>query len=215
MMRKDEKKPATPPATPAAKRSGAQTALIVAVIIVLGALGFVVGAIVSGWGTGPAPANNSIAAEAPRPRPGPTPGGGQLLPSGLRIEIVRPGTGPLITPADTVAFRYELRPYGGQVLESNLTAPRAAIMPVAGLVPGFQEGLTHMRAGGEARFWIPPQLGYGDSPPTGLQPTDTLEFRVKVERIVPAGASPGGNAAGPSPEEIANLVNAAAAAEGR
>ena len=208
-MSKDKKQPA-PPAT----GRGPQTLLMVGVIIVLGALGFVVGAIVGGWGTGPAPANNSAEA-ARQPRPGPTPGGGQLLPSGLRIEIIRPGTGPLVTPADRVAFRYELRPYGGQVLETNLTDPRPAEMAVAGLVPGFQEGLTHMRAGGEARFWIPPRLGYGDSPPNGLSPTDTLEFRVKVERILPAGPAPGGNSAEPSAEDIANLINAASAAEGR
>ena|SRR5436190_7024724 len=172
-MKKDEKKPAPAPtaaktpAPAAAKSSSAQTLLMVGVIIVLGALGFLVGAIVSGWGTGGAPATNNSAEAAPA-RPGPTPGGGQLLPSGLRIEIVRPGTGPLVTPADTVAFRYELRPYGGQVIESNMTDPRPAVMPVGGLVAGFQEGLTHMRAGGEARFWIPPQLGYGDSPPGGV-----------------------------------------------
>ena len=106
---------------------------------------------------------------APAP-PAPTPGGGRLLPSGLRIETVREGSGPLVTPTDTVHFRYELRRYGGEVIESNLTAPRAAVMPVAGLVPGFIEGLTHMRAGGEARFWIPPRLGYGDSPPPRPEP---------------------------------------------
>src|SRR5437870_13787209 len=106
-MSKDEKQPAPP-----ARSRGPQTLLMVGVIIVLGALGFVIGAIVGGWGTGPAPANNSAEAEVPQPRPGPTPGGGQLLPSGLRIEIIRPGTGPLVTPIDRVAFRYELRPYG-------------------------------------------------------------------------------------------------------
>jgi hypothetical protein len=209
-MSKDEKQ-----TVPAAKSGGPQTLLMVGVIIVLGALGFVVGAIISGWGTGPAPANNIAEAAPPPARPGPTPGGGQLLPSGLRIEIIRPGTGPLVTPADTVAFRYELRPFGGQVLESNLTAPRPAVMPVAGLVPGFQEGLTHLRPGGEARFWIPPQLGYGDSPPGGLSPTDTLEFRVKLERILPARPSGSGNSTEPSAEDVRNIINAAAAAEGR
>jgi FKBP-type peptidyl-prolyl cis-trans isomerase len=112
-----------------------------------------------------------------------------------------------VRPGDTVAFRYELRRYGGAVLEGNLTAPHAAEMPVAGLVPGFAEGLTHMRPGGEARFWIPPQLGYGDSPPNGISPTDTLEFLVRLERIVPAGAS--GHAAA-----AADRANAAATAEG-
>src|SRR5438128_2664339 len=150
--------PNKPAPAPAAKR-GPQTLLMVGVIIVLGALGFVVGAIVSGWGTGGGAATNEAGAangSAGAATYPPTPGGGQLLPSGLRIEIVRPGTGPLVQLSDTVRFRYELRRFGGGVIESNLTAPRAAVMPVGGLVPGFQEGLTHMRPGGEARFWITP-----------------------------------------------------------
>jgi peptidylprolyl isomerase len=86
-------------------------------------------------------------------------------------------------------------------LESNLTAPRPAIMPVAAVVPGFAEGLTHMRPGGEARFWVPPQLGYGDAVPPGgsIGPTDTLEFRVRLERIAPRGAGGAGAAAPAAP----------------
>jgi FKBP-type peptidyl-prolyl cis-trans isomerase len=189
------------------------------VVIVLLALGFIVYLVATGRGAAPAndvaaagneasasepaieapPANTAAAAPA-----GPTPGGGQLLPSGLRIETVREGRGPLVTAADTVHFRYELRKYGGPVIESNLTAPRPAVMPVAGLVPGFAEGLTHMRPGGEARFWVPPQLGYGPNIPPGspFGPNDTLEFRVRLERIGPppsAAAASGGNQAAAEP----------------
>lgn len=201
------KKPNPAPAPAPASRpqsAGPQTLLMAGVVLVLIAIGALIWFIASGRGNMPAPANN-VAEAAPLPEPepapapapppapagvAPTPGGGQLLPSGLRIETVREGRGPLVTANDTVHFRYELRTYGGRVLESNLNAPRAAVMPVAGLVPGFAEGLTHMRAGGEARFWIPPHLGYGSSPPPGggIGPNDTLEFRVRVERIAPAGA---------------------------
>ena len=215
-MSTDEKKP-----VPATQSAGPQTLLMVGVVIVLVALGFIVWLIATGRGAAPAPANNvaeaaapgepaaNVAAPAP---PAPTPGGGQLLPSGLRLETVREGRGPLVTTADTVHFRYELRKYGGAVIESNLNAPRAAVMPVAGLVPGFQEGLTHMRAGGEARFWIPPHLGYGNSPPGGgIGPNDTLEFRVRLERITPAAS---GGAAGPGQGESSNMANAATEAPG-
>ena len=206
-MRKQPKPKPTPAAAASPQSGGPQTLLMAGIAIVLLALGVVIWLIASGRGNAPAsPANNSAEAvpvEALQPGPAPaatpppapagtppTPGGGQLLPSGLRLETVREGRGPLVTPADTVHFRYELRTYGGRVLESNLNAPRAAVMPVAGLVPGFAEGLTHMRAGGEARFWVPPHLGYGSSPPGGgIGPNDTLEFRVRLERIVPAGAS--------------------------
>lgn len=201
-MSTDEKKPAATAAS-GSQSAGPQGLLMAGVVIVLLAIGAVIWLIATGTGTSVGGGNNSAEAAAPAapaargPTPGsPTPGGGQQLPSGLRLETVREGRGPLVTPGDTVAFRYELRTVGGPVIESNLNAPQAAIMPVAGLVPGFQEGLTHMRAGGEARFWIPPYLGYGDSPPgEGIGPNDTLEFRVRLERIVPAGsASPAATA---------------------
>ena len=192
------------------------------VVLILIALGVLIWLIASGRGNAPAAPANNVAEAAPLPEPvpgpapgagpqpapagvAPTPGGGQLLPSGLRLETVREGRGPLVTPSDTVHFRYELRTYGGPVLESNLNAPQAAAMPVAGLVPGFAEGLTHMRAGGEARFWVPPHLGYGSSPPGGgIGPNDTLEFRVRVERIERggAGSSNPANAATEAPSPV-------------
>jgi hypothetical protein len=200
-----------PKPAPAAPSAGPQKLLMAGVVVTLAALGFIVWLIATGRGTAPGNATAEANAAAPA-APAATPGGGQLLPSGLRIETVREGTGPLVTPADTVHFRYELRRYGGEVIESNLTAPRAAVMPVSGFVPGFAEGLTHMRAGGEARFWVPPQLGYGDNVPPGgaIGPRDTLEFRVRVERIVPPGARGAGNAAEAAPEPAGNAAEAPA-----
>lgn len=190
-MTSTQKKEPSPAPAPSA---GPQKLLMAGVVIILATIGVIVWLIATDAGTSGKTSQSAAANEAAPAPPAPTPGGGRLLPSGLRLEIVREGTGPLATPADTVHFRYELRRYGGEVIESNLDAPRAAVMPVSGLVPGFIEGLTHMRAGGEARFWIPPQLGYGDSPPPGLSATDTLEFRVRLERIVPAGPAPGSGA---------------------
>jgi hypothetical protein len=67
---------------------------------------------------------------------------------------------------------------------------------------------------------VPPNLGYGSQPPPGgpIGPDDILEFRVKVERILPAGAAgAAGNRAGASGEPPeANSSNVAdAAAETR
>jgi hypothetical protein len=188
-MTSTQKTPQSPTPAPAPS-AGPQKLLMAGVVIILATIGFIVWLIVTDAGSTGNRNQSAASNEAAPAPPAPTPGGGRLLPSGLRIETVREGTGPLATPADVVHFRYELRRFGGEVIESNLDAPRAAVMPVSGLVPGFIEGLTHMRAGGEARFWIPPQLGYGDSPPAGLNPTDTLEFRVRLERIAPPRAAP-------------------------
>jgi hypothetical protein len=190
-MSKDSKKTDSqnPRPAPAAPSAGPQTMLMVGVVIIVAVIGFVVWLIATDRGGAGAGAGNETAEanQAAPAAPAPTPGGGRLLPSGLRIEIIRAGSGPLVTPTDSVHFRYELRRYGSsEVIESNFDRPEAAVMPVTGLVPGFGEGLTYMRAGGEARFWVPPRLGYGEAVPPGspFGPNDTLEFRVRVERIV-------------------------------
>ena len=208
--------------SPAAARpqaAGPQGLLMAGVVIILIALAGVVWLIATGRGA-QAPVNNMVEAKAAPQMPN----RGQLLPSGLRIETIHEGTGPLITAADTPLVRYELRVLGrDQVVESNFSEGQAAPMPLRGVIPGFAEAITHMRPGGEIRFWVPPSLGYGASTPPGAPfgPDDILEFRVKVEGLAPAGraaAAPdsGGNAL--SEEDVRNIMaqmNEAQAAGGR
>ena len=188
----DDKKPA-PAAAP--QSAGPQTLLMGGVVVILIALGFIIWLIASGRGGAPAPANNTAEAAGPQ-----MPNRGRLLPSGLRFESISEGSGPLVRVTDTVLLRYELRVVGRDgVVESNMSDPQPIPMSPAGTVPGFAEALTMMRAGGEARFWVPPELGYGSQPRAGgpIGPNDILEFRVKVDRIVPAAAAgPEGNRAG-------------------
>jgi FKBP-type peptidyl-prolyl cis-trans isomerase FkpA len=137
------------------------------------------------------------------------PNRGQLLPSGLRIETIREGRGPLVARTDTPLIRYELRVLGRDgVLESNFDAPQAAPLPLGGVIPGFAEAVTHIRPGGEARFWVPPSIGYGANPPPGgpIGPNDILEFRVRVEGLAPAT----GRRAGPAAGNASNPADAGA-----
>ncbi len=211
-MSKDQKQPA-PAARPGS--DGTQKLLMAGVVIILLALGFIVWLIATGRGTTPAPANNLASAAAPQ-----MPNRGRLLPSGLRFEAISDGSGPNVRVTDTVLLRYELRVVGREgVVDGDINAPQPVPMSPAGTVPGFAEALTLMRAGGEARFWVPPNLGYGDQAPAGgpIGPTDILEFHVKVERIMPAPpAGAGGNElnAAAIEAEAANMANAAAAVSG-
>lgn len=136
---------------------------------------------------------------------------GELLPSGLRIETIRAGNGPLITRADAVLVRYEMRVPGGPVIDGNMDAAEGMGMSLNQVIPGFAEGLTRMRPGGIARLWVPPQLGYGANIPQGAPfgPNDTIEFLVQIERVgtgraaeLEAGTFPArpSNTAQPAPE---------------
>jgi FKBP-type peptidyl-prolyl cis-trans isomerase FkpA len=202
--------PAARPARPAAASAGPQGLLMAGVVIILIALAGIVWLIASGRGA-PAPVNNMAEAKAPAQMPN----RGQLLPSGLRIETIHEGTGPLITATATPLVRYELRVLGRDgVVESNFDRGQPAPMSLAGVIPGFAEALTHMRPGGELRFWVPPSLGYGASTPPGAPfgPDDILEFRVKVEGLAPAGraaaAAPEGGGNALSEEDLRNIMAA-------
>ena len=99
-----------------------------------------------------------------------------------------------------VGYKGTLR--DGAVFDEN---PQASF-PVAGVVPGFSEGLKLMARGGKYRLWIPPALGYGaNSPGEAIPPNsllifdvDLLDFRsmaeiqAEMERMQAQGAMPGG-----------------------
>jgi FKBP-type peptidyl-prolyl cis-trans isomerase FkpA len=208
---------AAPAVKPAAATGGPQGLLMAGVVIIVIALAAIIWMIATGRGA-EAPTNNLAEAAAPT-----MPNRGQLLPSGLRIETIHEGTGPLVTAADTPLVRYELRVLGRDaVVDTNFTDPQPTPMPLSGVVPGFAEALTHMRPGGEARFWVPPNLGYGANlrPGAPFGPNDILEFHVKVEGLAPAGhgATPAGDGNTISEEDMQNIIaamNASEAAGGR
>lgn len=216
-MSTEEKKPA------AAAASGPQGLLMVGVFITLAGIAFLLFLIVTGRGAAPLQSANAVNEAAPvlpapaAPAPPAAPSGppaqmpnrGQLLPSGLRIETIREGSGPRVARTDTPLIRYELRVLGrGDVIETTFDAPRPVPLPVRGVIPGFAEALMQMRAGGEARFWVPPNLGYGPNAPPGAPfgPTDILEFRVRVESIPAPGASAAPAAPTAAPDAASNAA---------
>lgn len=122
--------------------------------------------------------------------------------SGLQYQVLEPGTGPSPTDADAVLVGYKGTLRDGSVFDEN---PQASF-PVAGVVPGFSEGLKLMARGGKYRFWIPPELGYGANSPGEAIPANSLlvfdvdlldframaEIQAEMERMQAQGAMPGG-----------------------
>ena len=58
-------------------------------------------------------------------------------------------------------------------------------MPLSGVVPGFAEALKLMPKGAKYRFWIPPQLGYGDKASGPIPANSTLVFDVELIDFLP------------------------------
>lgn len=124
-------------------------------------------------------------------------------PSGLEYQILTPGHGPHPQPTDIVAIDYDGKLLDGSTFDSSAQHGGPQIMPVAGSIPGFSEGIQLMSPNARYRFWIPPQLGYG---PQGagdgiIPPNSVLVFDVTLHGAMPqqpgyGAAGMGGGAAG-------------------
>ncbi|HEY0325391.1 MAG TPA: FKBP-type peptidyl-prolyl cis-trans isomerase [Allosphingosinicella sp.] len=110
-------------------------------------------------------------------------------PSGLRFQVLEPGSGRRPTAEDAVRVTYEGRLADGTVFEST-TEPVG--LSVADLIPGFTEALQLMNVGGRYRFWMPPQLAYGDDGVAGtIPPNAELEFTLTLMAVGRAAEATG------------------------
>ncbi len=101
--------------------------------------------------------------------------------SGLQYEILKEGTGPRPSAADTVAVHYEGKLLDGTVFDSSIARGQPAVFPLGQVIPGWTEGVQLMPVGSKYRFTIPPQLGYGESGAGGvIPPNAVLVFDIEL-----------------------------------
>ena len=121
------------------------------------------------------------------------------LPSGLQYKILKPGTGPKPTAADTVECNYKGTLLNGKEFDSSYKRGTPATFPVGQVIKGWTEALQLMPVGSKWALFIPPDLAYGPRA-TGpdITPNSTLIFEVellsikaKEEAPKPADAKPG------------------------
>jgi FKBP-type peptidyl-prolyl cis-trans isomerase FkpA len=117
-------------------------------------------------------------------------GGVSQTPSGLQYEVLKEGTGPKATANDMVLVNYTGKLLSGKVFDSTKAdgeeKPRP--MPVAGMIPGWTEGMQLMNQGAKYRFWMPPSLAYGEAGAgQGVIPGNAvISFDVELIAIAPA-----------------------------
>jgi FKBP-type peptidyl-prolyl cis-trans isomerase FkpA len=111
-----------------------------------------------------------------------------VTPSGVRIQVLKAGSGRSPGADDAVLINYVGRLASGKVFDK---ADRAG-MVVSGTVPGFAEALQHMARGGTYRVWIPPQLAYGaaGAGDGAIPPNATLDFTITLLDIGKAASTP-------------------------
>lgn len=114
-----------------------------------------------------------------------------VRPSGLQVEIERPGEGRQPAKGDRVRVHYRGTLIDGRVFDDTRQRATPAELAVDRLVPGFREGLGHLHEGGRARLVIPGELAYGEAGVPGvIGPNATLVFEVELLEVLP---SAGGN----------------------
>lgn len=104
----------------------------------------------------------------------------------LSIRDLAPGSGPAAKPTDTVKAEYvgEGATTGVQ-FDSSYEHGQPIEFPLTRVIPGWTQGITGMKAGGERILVIPGSLAYGPNPQpgSGIMPNETLVFYVKLVSI--------------------------------
>src|SRR5258708_21635310 len=103
------------------------------------------------------------------------------LPSGLQYEIITEGSGAKPSASNKVTCHYHGTLIDGTVFDSSVGRGQPATFPLNAVIKGWTERLQLMPTGIKWRFFIPPQLCYGDRQVGGqIGPNSTLVFEVEL-----------------------------------
>lgn len=110
--------------------------------------------------------------------------------SGLQYKMIKEGTGRQPRKNDLVHIGYEGRLIDGTVFDSSKDGVsddgvgEYSIVPVGQIIKGLGEGLQLLKEGGEATFYIPAKLAYGEEKVGNkIGPNSVLIFDVKLVKI--------------------------------
>lgn len=103
--------------------------------------------------------------------------------SGLQYEILQAGDGPALQKGQIAEVHYVGMLDDGTVFDSS--RERGEPYPFAvgggGTIPGWEEGISLLHVGDQARLILPPALAYGETGAGGvIPPNATLTFEVEV-----------------------------------
>jgi len=106
------------------------------------------------------------------------------LPSGLQYKILKAGTGPKPTAADSVVCNYKGTLLNGTEFDSSYKRGQPTTFPVGGVIKGWTEALQLMPVGSKWQLFIPSTLAYGERGAGGdIGPGATLIFEVELMSI--------------------------------
>ena len=110
--------------------------------------------------------------------------GVQTTASGLQYKVIKAGNGQKPTAASNVVVQYEGTLVDGTVFDSSYKRGQPATFGLGQVIRGWTEGLQLMDVGSTYILYIPPELGYGESPPPGpIGAGSVLVFKIELLEI--------------------------------
>ncbi|CAO98220.1 FKBP-type peptidyl-prolyl cis-trans isomerase [Erwinia tasmaniensis] len=106
--------------------------------------------------------------------------------SGLLYQVAKEGTGEVPKDIDTVVVNYKGTLIDGKEFDNSYTRGEPLSFRLDGVIPGWTEGLKHVKKGGKIKLVIPPNLAYGKNGVPGIPVNSTLVFDVELLDIKPA-----------------------------
>jgi FKBP-type peptidyl-prolyl cis-trans isomerase len=104
--------------------------------------------------------------------------------SGLQYEVLSAGSGAQPGASDRVTVHYHGTLIDGTVFDSSVERGEPVTFSLAGVIPGWTEGVQLMQVGSRYRFVIPPDLAYGENGAgQDIGPGATLIFEVELLEI--------------------------------
>jgi peptidyl-prolyl cis-trans isomerase A (cyclophilin A) len=112
--------------------------------------------------------------------------GATITKSGLAYFMIKEGKGVQASAGKTVSVHYTGKLADGTKFDSSYdrNAPIEFPLGERKVIPGWDEGIALLKAGGKATFIIPPHLAYGERGAGGvIPPNATLIFEVELLEI--------------------------------
>lgn len=104
--------------------------------------------------------------------------------SGLQYRVIEEGEGDSPDQTSSVRVRYKGSLTNGVIFDQT-TGDDTAELDVNLVISGFTEGLLLMSEGSKYEFFLPPNLAYGNQPPSpAIPPNAILVFEVELVEIL-------------------------------
>lgn len=102
----------------------------------------------------------------------------------LQVTDPKPGTGAEAQAGSTITAHYTgALAKDGTIFQSSKDTGQPFTAPLSNLIPGWQQGIPGMKAGGTRRIIIPAAQAYGEAEQPGIPANSDLVFDIELIEV--------------------------------